>query len=319
MGGIGSGRKSGYRLKETEKKHEAIRAYKLEGHSNKEVAERFGISCDWAKEICRGVARQDLKTRFKKKELEDVKTIIKTSNPDLEYVGGYKNADSKIEIRCTKCGNTFVRSFTTIRHSKNRHGNQKKTRCDYCYTKQLELRVESQKKSHKKLAPDEKERRKAERHLIVIQARAKREAEKQNEKLHECPECGQLTTRRKYCSEECCRKACKGKPSPEAIRRHNAVHDANRRALIKEQIVDKDITLKELFKRDAGICWICGMMCDWSDFTRKNGYFVAGNLYPSIDHVVELSNGGEHSWENVKLAHRICNVKRYYAPISRAI
>jgi len=35
--------------------------------------------------------------------------------------------------------------------------------------------------------------------------------------------------------------------------------------------------------------------------------FIAGNMYPSIDHVVPLSRGGLHEWGNVKLAHRICN------------
>lgn len=35
--------------------------------------------------------------------------------------------------------------------------------------------------------------------------------------------------------------------------------------------------------------------------------FIAGNMYPSIDHVRPLSRGGLHEWGNVKLAHRICN------------
>lgn len=304
MGGKGSGRKAGSRLKTTNKKHEAIRAYKLEGHTSKEVADHFGISYDWAKEICKGLyvdtERHGKAGQFKAKNIEAVKAMIKQSNPNIEYVDGYKDADSMVSVRCLVCGDVFEHSMISIRH-----GHQ--TTCQNC--KQIE----------QQLAKERREAEKRERQIIAIQTRAKREAEKQNEKLHECPACGQLTTRRKYCSEVCCRNACKSKANQETKRRHNATHEAKRRSRIKSQIVDRDITLKQLFERDNGICWICGMVCDWSDFTKKDDNFIAGNLYPSIDHVVELSNGGVHSWNNVKLAHRICNVKRYWSPISRAI
>lgn len=72
------------------------------------------------------------------------------------------------------------------------------------------------------------------------------------------------------------------------------------------------ITLDELIKRDKNVCHICKGKCNKKDFRRsKNGAFIALENYPSIDHVVALSNGGSHTWDNVKLAHFYCNsIKR---------
>lgn len=46
---------------------------------------------------------------------------------------------------------------------------------------------------------------------------------------------------------------------------------------------------------------------DSEDYTVDGDVFIAGNWYPSIDHVIPISKGGRHSWDNVKLAHRLCN------------
>lgn len=72
-------------------------------------------------------------------------------------------------------------------------------------------------------------------------------------------------------------------------------------------MVDKDITLQGLFKRDQGVCHICGLRCLWDDYITRDGVVICGEWYPSIDHVIPLAKGGYHSWENVKLAHRRCN------------
>lgn len=64
------------------------------------------------------------------------------------------------------------------------------------------------------------------------------------------------------------------------------------------------ITLESVYNRDNGICKICGKPTDWEDHSW-NGFF--GPLYPTIDHRVALANGGSHTWENVQLAHAICN------------
>lgn len=78
----------------------------------------------------------------------------------------------------------------------------------------------------------------------------------------------------------------------------------------KEQRVDR-IPLDLLFKRDQGKCWICGGDCDWNDWrTSKNGYQYPGDNYPTKDHVVPIARGGLDSWDNVRLAHWLCNLKK---------
>ena len=42
----------------------------------------------------------------------------------------------------------------------------------------------------------------------------------------------------------------------------------------------------------------------------KSLTFISGNNYPSIDHVIPVSKGGTHTWDNVKLAHRHCNTMK---------
>lgn len=114
-------------------------------------------------------------------------------------------------------------------------------------------------------------------------------------KEHPCPVCGKLTNNPKYCSEQCRKRA------------NYIIQNVRRRIKIQSAMVDDDITLHDLFIRDNGKCHICGSVCDWSDHSTKNNHFAAGKAYPTIDHVVPLSKGGQHSWQNVKLAHFGCN------------
>ena len=50
---------------------------------------------------------------------------------------------------------------------------------------------------------------------------------------------------------------------------------------------------KVVFERDKGICGICKAL--------------VGTERWEIDHVVPLSKGGLHAYDNVQLAHRRCN------------
>lgn len=70
---------------------------------------------------------------------------------------------------------------------------------------------------------------------------------------------------------------------------------------------DWDITLDKLINRDGAICYLCGVETDKNDYRYEEGTFIAGNKYPSIEHVIPISKGGTHSWDNVRIAHRICN------------
>ena len=96
-----------------------------------------------------------------------------------------------------------------------------------------------------------------------------------------------------------CTKAC-GKSS------NHQVHDIKRKRRVQEAYVD-DIDLHELYRRDKGICYLCGGLCDWNDVRYSHGIPHALANYPSREHIKPLSKGGLHSWENVRLAHIGCN------------
>lgn len=114
----------------------------------------------------------------------------------------------------------------------------------------------------------------------------------------ECAECGEKFVIDSVMNNKCCSKECSKK-------RNNRKKD---KRIPREQLIDSDISLKKLFKRDDGICWICGEKCDFESFnTSKKGNKVCGDLYPEIEHVIPISRGGFHSWDNVRLAHRKCN------------
>lgn len=228
--------------------------------------------------------------RFATKGIENVKEWVKKCNPDMEYAGGFTDFDSFIKVRCLKCGDVFDKSMVTIRHGR-------RTICANC------TRIEQKRKRRRQL------RIKEERQLQVLVSSAKtriRQLEETRQKrearLHACPVCGTITTRPKYCSNR-----CGAKDHFDSSR-----HESIRRVRIKANIVDRGITLKKLFERDNGTCWICGGTCDYTDYIQTDKAFIAGNMYPSVDHVVSLSKGGQHSWDNVKLAHRICNTRRFY-------
>lgn len=99
----------------------------------------------------------------------------------------------------------------------------------------------------------------------------------------------------KFCSDGC-RKKAKNRKTDKRIP--------------KAQIVD-DIALKRLYKRDKGICYICGCKCDWNSWNVSDkGNKYPGDLYPTIEHIIPVSEGGLHSWDNVRLACWKCNLDK---------
>lgn len=116
-----------------------------------------------------------------------------------------------------------------------------------------------------------------------------------------CKNCGTLFETaykgdKSFCSKECRERYLK-----------EYKHTCNRRRL-DGKIIDSDITLMKLSARDNGVCQLCGQPVDWSDYIiDKNGAFIVGKNYPSVDHIYPISRGGLHAWDNVQLAHFSCN------------
>jgi len=92
--------------------------------------------------------------------------------------------------------------------------------------------------------------------------------------------------------------------NPETIRRcaFKAAH--KRRALVRDafiEIVDRVV----VYERDRGVCGICKKPVE-----RDSKW--------EVDHVIPLSKGGAHSYDNVQLSHRSCNrIKRAVVPLGQ--
>lgn len=85
----------------------------------------------------------------------------------------------------------------------------------------------------------------------------------------------------------------KTRTTPRSTR--NAVH----RALGKGAAVVDRVEMAQVYVRDQGVCHICReLVLPPSGFRGDEA---------TMDHVKPLSAGGEHSYANVKLAHRACN------------
>lgn len=269
-------------------RNEAMCVYKSQGHTNQEVADKFGVTKQTAERICKGIAPQkpNLKGKarnqwtsvdFRIREEKAIETINKHL-PTFEYVGGFTHSDGKVKLKCKECGAILERSLIGIRHGNG-------VRCRACEKRRLD-----------------------EADAEIAYCKARRTQDKKCRKINECTQirmsvckgCGSLFVPlrkgQRYCSKKC-------------YPTYSASSDDR---LNKANTIDRDITLQKLFMRYGGVCQICGGICDYNDYSRlENGTFIAGNYYPSKDHIVPLSNGGKHCWSNVRLAHRICNVKIY--------
>ena len=274
---------------EREKRNAEMREYKAQGHSMKEVAERFSYSEALASQICKGIAplpktgmskekREEIRLRELPKYEEAATKTIAERAQGFEYVDGYTNCDGRVNIRCKVCGHVQSRSFITIRH--------KNIVCENCAHIEAEKR-----KAHKKLV----EAQKKEWEKI-----GKVKAEQLSFSV--CKACGSLFFPSRqgllYCSTKC------------RTKENDAIKKDKRIRKLRTIAIDRDITIEKLYKKSNGVCALCGGQCDWSDHVINDGTFVVGAMYPSIDHVKPISRGGLHEWSNVQLAHFSCNSKK---------
>ena len=118
-----------------------------------------------------------------------------------------------------------------------------------------------------------------------------------------CPECGAELQKWKRLCEHCAleRKRQKRR-TRKRLREAKATHNGK---------VDWNITLEQVINKCNGLCAICGKPTDKEDYyITEQGYFIAGESYPSIDHIKPLAKGGTHQIDNLQLAHRSCNAKK---------
>lgn len=221
----------------------------------------------------------------------EIKEIMAEKYPQFEYMGGYTNAHGKMIIRCKICGYEFEYTAEVIRASRNVN-----IQCNNC--NQLnKLRNDLINRLKKLYA----EREKALSQKIDEEVESLQRIANKHKFYLECSECGKM-----YFSDRSDRKTCSAICSNK---RNNRIKEMKRRINMQcNGAIDWDITLEKLIQRDKNKCYICGKECDKEDYLiDANGNFIVGPNYPSIDHVVPISKGGTHTWDNVRLAHHACN------------
>lgn len=280
-----------------DKRYAEMREYKSQGHTIAEVAELFGVSDGTASRVCKGVAPQKtdyskvsntLKEYNERNRKHHEQKLIEQLDDKFEYVCGYDGKDGYVTIRCKDCGTEFERSVQSIRK-------KYETQCPECRKRETEAnnerreREREQRNAEREVQKAERERKAQE----LIKAKAERIVTRRC--VICCKEFETAHPQRKCCSEECSRIL--------ANRRHDRRIPYGKR--------NHAINARSLYKRDNGVCWICGGKCNLDDYVIVDGTFIAGDWYPSVDHIKPVYQGGEDAWENVKLAHRRCNIRRY--------
>ena len=129
-----------------------------------------------------------------------------------------------------------------------------------------------------------------------------------------CPQCQQdfkfipTNNRRKYCSYKCKRKFNYQPDSDESRQRYlqspkgKAVKKRKefKRRCSKKNVQTELVDLNLIAKRDKYKCHICRKRVNM-DLEYNNRYS------PTFDHLVPVSLGGNHTYANIRLAHRTCN------------
>lgn len=305
-------RRGGWNRGEMSERTKSIIEMRRSGKSLNEISVAFNVSTEYAGQVCRkaGMGGSIINQRVTEAQAAEY-----VSRSGFDYVDGFTTTKSPVRVRCRKCGAVFERNFHIFRDVVN--GTWKsENECPLCKKNEIENNRENKEKiwqeirQEKAIARKEKREAQKQKKLEDDSRKAMDNMEKRLA-IHVCKVCGReyciaVTgyNSGKYCSERC------------QNLKYRADHDERRIKRMYSRPHDDDITLRKLYKRDGGVCYLCGHQCNYNDCTRENGNFIAGPMYPSVDHVVPLAKGGTHTWDNVRLAHMKCNSAKGYKDIS---
>jgi len=288
--------------------------YYNSGHSSIDAARKYGLQEYQIENIVRSLGKKRKRlppnpiglkkagntANEKKKELTKERLIKAASDSGFEYISSGQKITEQTTIRCRECGYTIKRTASWVIKGK--------CKCPEC----LQKEKEAQARAEALIKIEQRKKREAERRAKNPNGFSAYQLEREN-KLDEvfiCKECGKEYTPRQYmesagitnysncgyCSIKCRKKAARRKQADIKSIRHRVKKYGCE--------FDSSVTLKKLIKRDGLRCGICGGMCNPNDHSWTE-YF--GPTSPTIDHIYPLSKGGSHTWDNVQVAHAICN------------
>ena len=243
-------------------------------------------------------AHKAIKVNEERKREAETRLARSLLEKGFTYIEGYNGKNSHIKVSCLTCGVSFTKYVESVSKLKT-------ISCPICAENKRETRQAEKDAQHKKWEQQQEEYK---------QKRLERELELKNrtDEVHICKECGCIYTYRSYAQSigvdpifiqriDCCSKECLKKHKHKQ-RGHETDHI--KRAVRHGCEWESGVTLKKLIKRDGLRCAICGELCDINDKSYGNGN---GPLYPSMDHIIPIAKGGSHTWNNVQVAHLICN------------
>lgn len=207
--------------------------------------------------------------------------------------------DHKLLVRCNECGRVYEKHYPT-------EYSHYKCECMKPPPKPPRQFVLIAFEGKTQNATEWAREKKISRETIVKRFRAGLPLEEvfkpYRKQARECLYCGKsfMPNRcdQKYCCYECSDKAKYGEEQKRAY--HN-FKGSNR--LYRNGKPDRSVTLTKVYMRDMGVCSICGKHIDFDCDVNSNDY-------PTIDHIQPISKGGLHTWDNVQLACRGCNIRK---------
>jgi len=279
MGGVGV--KKG-RLSEEEK--ETVKKMRDQSHGYGEIAKVLECSKDRVRRYC---SNNNLGGYRSGPDIVEnayeifINGFNEKHGESFVYLSGFEGSESIVKIKCRQCNHEFTRSAQISRKNK-------KIACSKCKENENEERREL-----KEMIRNNK--KKLNKGVSVLKKKEKELNKKSIYKV--CATCGYVFIGKRNslcCSNECGRKY------------------KNRRKELRNKHIsgssDDGISLDKLIERDGNECYICDKKCDSNDYViTDEGHYIVGRNYPSIEHVIPVSKGGQHTWGNVKLAHMYCN------------
>lgn len=191
----------------------------------------------------------------------------------VKYAGGYTNSRGSVCLHCDKWDEDFTILVSDLRKPGI-------TTCSVCWKHRADVILRVHGRS---------------RGLV-----AKHPTHSHYGMLHwvQCLWCGSMflssSSLSCYCSSQCRHQQRLSYDTMKKTRRYERAHRNGKYEVI---------SLVRLYKRDHGICYLCGKhLYLTDDYNRKSA--------PTIEHVIPICKGGTNSWDNVRLACRDCNVKK---------
>jgi hypothetical protein len=124
----------------------------------------------------------------------------------------------------------------------------------------------------------------------------RRKRQYKQRRLKKCVYCKKFHYKNRLCCSEQCSK--------KNMRLNHQILKSKRMTIARQNgQFNADIDIYKLIERDGEQCYLCGDAVSFD-------YHYNDPKYPTIEHVLAISNGGTHSWDNVKVACRYCNNKK---------